>query len=160
MWVLKIPTVEHKLKRVECAEQFLASFEEKGDEYLDSIITGDVTTWVNYYTPEMKEQSKQWRYSNLLKAKKFKQEQSERTVASLWPPVFGTDMVSYWSILCPGAQQTTPTGTVRPYTNFKGLSRTNDAVGCQRRLIAPGQCASPFGLQNIDTHQGIWMGGN
>lgn len=74
-WVPKMLTEEHKRKRIECAQQFVASFEDKGEEFLDSIVTGD-ETWAHYYTPEMKEQSKQWRHSNSPKPKKFKQEKS------------------------------------------------------------------------------------
>lgn len=48
---------------------------EKGEEFLDTIVTGD-ETWANYYTPETKEQSKQWRYTHFTKVKKFKREKS------------------------------------------------------------------------------------
>lgn len=44
-WVPKMLTPEHKMKRVQCAQDFLASFEEEGKEFLDSIVTGD-ETWV------------------------------------------------------------------------------------------------------------------
>jgi len=53
----------------------LASFEEEGEEFLDSIVTGN-ETWAHYYTPETKEQSKQWRHTHSPKVKKFKQEKS------------------------------------------------------------------------------------
>ncbi|CAF4888914.1 unnamed protein product [Pieris macdunnoughi] len=74
-WVPKMLTPEHKVKRVQCAQDFLASFEEEGEEFLDSIVTGD-ETWAHYYTPETKEQSKQWRHTHWPKVKKFKQEKS------------------------------------------------------------------------------------
>ncbi|UYV62960.1 hypothetical protein LAZ67_2002627 [Cordylochernes scorpioides] len=42
------------------------------EEFLDSIVTGDVT-WVHYTTPETKEQSKQWKHTSSPKPPKFKQ---------------------------------------------------------------------------------------
>lgn len=51
-WVPKMLTPEHKVKRVQCAQDFLASFEEEGEEFLDSIVTGDETwAWETCFLP-------------------------------------------------------------------------------------------------------------
>ncbi|UYV78609.1 hypothetical protein LAZ67_16002137 [Cordylochernes scorpioides] len=68
-WVPKKLTEEHKIKRVESATEFLCRYEEEGEEYLDSIVTGD-ETWAHHYTPETKNQSKQWRHPTSPKAEK------------------------------------------------------------------------------------------
>jgi len=49
------------VKRAQCSQDFLVSFKEDGEEFLDSIVTRD-EIWAHYYTPETKEQSKQWRH--------------------------------------------------------------------------------------------------
>ncbi|UYV71188.1 hypothetical protein LAZ67_8002078 [Cordylochernes scorpioides] len=40
-WVPKKLIVEHKIKRVESAIEFLYRYEEEGEEFLDSIVTGN-----------------------------------------------------------------------------------------------------------------------
>jgi len=65
-------TAVHKQQWVEAAQEFLQWHETEGEDFLDSIVTGD-ETWVYYTTPETKEQSKQWRHSSSPKPKKFKQ---------------------------------------------------------------------------------------
>ncbi|UYV74964.1 hypothetical protein LAZ67_12001915 [Cordylochernes scorpioides] len=55
-WVPKMLTEDHKWQRVEAAQKFLDCHETDGEEFLDSIVTGD-ETWVHYTTPEIKEQS-------------------------------------------------------------------------------------------------------
>lgn len=71
-WVPKQLTEDHKRQRVECAEEVLRRYEEEKDDFLDSIVTGD-ETWAHHYTPETKQQSKQWRHPTSPKPKKFKQ---------------------------------------------------------------------------------------
>ena len=48
----------HKRDRVTILKQCLEMFQRK-DEFLHRFITVD-KTWIHYFTPEMKEQSKQW----------------------------------------------------------------------------------------------------
>ncbi|GFW50358.1 uncharacterized protein TNCV_2886641 [Trichonephila clavipes] len=67
-WVPKMLTEEHKKKRMGFALDFLTRYAEVGDEFLDHIVTGD-ETWVYHHTPESKQQSMQWRFSNSSKAK-------------------------------------------------------------------------------------------
>ncbi|KMQ86389.1 transposase [Lasius niger] len=53
------------------ALKFLTRYAEEGEEFLDSIVTGD-ETWVYHHTPESKQQSLQWRHTHSPKIKKFK----------------------------------------------------------------------------------------
>jgi [histone H3]-lysine36 N-dimethyltransferase SETMAR len=78
-WVPRMLTDEHKRKRMECAQQFLQQCETNKEQLLNSIVTGD-ETWVFHFTPESKQQSREWRHTNSPKPKKFKQLQSARKV--------------------------------------------------------------------------------
>ena len=49
----------HKRDRVTILKQCLEMFQRNPDEFLHRFITVD-KTWIHYFTPEMKEQSKQW----------------------------------------------------------------------------------------------------
>lgn len=70
-WVPKMLTDDHKKNRMGSALTFLTRYADKGDEFLDSIVTGD-ETWVYHHTPESKRQSLQWRHTHSPKTKKFK----------------------------------------------------------------------------------------
>ncbi|UYV78802.1 hypothetical protein LAZ67_16002829 [Cordylochernes scorpioides] len=72
IWVPKMLTEDHKRQRVYVAQKFLDCHKTDGEEFLDSIVTGDVT-WVHYTTLETKEQSKQWNHISSPKPLKFKQ---------------------------------------------------------------------------------------
>lgn len=74
-WVPRMLTENHKQQRVVCAKQFLQQCEDNKEEFLDSIVTGD-ETWAFHFTPETKQQSREWRHSTSPKPKKFKQTQS------------------------------------------------------------------------------------
>ena len=54
-WVPTMLMDDHKTKRMGSALKFLMRHAQEGDEFLDSIVTGD-ETWVFHHTPE----SKQW----------------------------------------------------------------------------------------------------
>jgi hypothetical protein len=62
-WVPKILTDDHKTKRMGSALKFLTCYIQEGEEFLDSIVTGD-ETWVFHHTPESKQQSLQWRHTH------------------------------------------------------------------------------------------------
>jgi len=55
-WVPKISTDDHKTKRMGSALKFLTRYALEGDEFLDSIVTGE-ETWIFHHTPESKQQS-------------------------------------------------------------------------------------------------------
>jgi len=54
-WVPKMLTDDHKTKRMGSALKFLTRYAQEGDEFLDSIVTGD-ETWGFHHTPESKQQ--------------------------------------------------------------------------------------------------------
>lgn len=58
-WVPRLLTEEQKRNRLTTSEQCLAVFKRNPKEFLRRFVTVD-ETWVHHYTPEMKEQSKQW----------------------------------------------------------------------------------------------------
>ncbi|UYV62358.1 hypothetical protein LAZ67_2000261 [Cordylochernes scorpioides] len=72
IWVPKMLTEDHKRQRVDAAQKFPDCHKTDGEEFLDSIVTGDVT-WVHYTTPETKEQSKEWKHTSSPKPLTFKQ---------------------------------------------------------------------------------------
>jgi len=53
-WVPKMLTDDHKTKRKCSALKFLSRYAEEGDEFPESIVTGD-ETWGFYHTPESKQ---------------------------------------------------------------------------------------------------------
>ncbi|KAG5308973.1 SETMR methyltransferase, partial [Pseudoatta argentina] len=48
-WVPKQLTDQHKLNRVEVGQEFLRRYKLHGDEFLRSIVTGDVLPWIKNY---------------------------------------------------------------------------------------------------------------
>lgn len=74
-WVPRMLTEDHKRQRVETSRQFLQQWADQKEEFLDSVVTGD-ETWVFHFTPETKQQSREWRHSTSPKPRKFKQTQS------------------------------------------------------------------------------------
>lgn len=58
-WVPRLLTVDQKRKRVTTSEACLAMYNRNPSEFLRRYVTVD-ETWVHHYTPETKQQSKQW----------------------------------------------------------------------------------------------------
>lgn len=58
-WVPRLLTVDNKRNRVTTSEQCLKLFQRNPNEFMRRYVTVD-ETWIHYYTPETKEQSKQW----------------------------------------------------------------------------------------------------
>ncbi|XP_017791911.1 PREDICTED: histone-lysine N-methyltransferase SETMAR-like [Habropoda laboriosa] len=58
-WVPRMLTEDHKRQRVEAAREFLQAYETDGEDFLDSIVTGDETC--------------QWKHPESPKPRKFKQ---------------------------------------------------------------------------------------
>jgi hypothetical protein len=54
---------DRKTKRMGSALKFLMCYAQEGDEFLESIVTGD-ETWVFHHNPESKQQSLQWRHTH------------------------------------------------------------------------------------------------
>jgi len=63
-------TNDHKTKRMGSEPKFLTRYAQEGDEFLDSIVTGD-GTWGFHHTPESKQQSLQWRHTHSPRTKKL-----------------------------------------------------------------------------------------
>jgi len=68
-WVPRLLTVDHD--RVTISKQCLEMFQRNSDKFLRRFITVD-ETWIHYFTPETKEQSKQWTSSGEPVPKKAK----------------------------------------------------------------------------------------
>jgi len=58
-WVPRLLTPDQKRTRLNISQQCLDQFQRNPAEFLRRFITVD-ETWIHHYTPEMKEQSKQW----------------------------------------------------------------------------------------------------
>ncbi|QQP58373.1 Putative mariner transposase [Caligus rogercresseyi] len=57
-WVPRLLTIDHKRNRVTTSMECLALFNRNKDEFFRRFVTVD-ETWIHYYTPETKQQSKQ-----------------------------------------------------------------------------------------------------
>ena len=57
-WVPRLLTLEN----VKMSEQSLTRFQHNQQDFLFRFVTTD-ETWVHYYTPETKQQSKQWKHA-------------------------------------------------------------------------------------------------
>ncbi len=71
-WVPRQLTDEHRKNQLASTLQFLTQYNEQGNDLIERIVTGD-ETWVHFWTPEMKEQSRVWKTKGEETPKKFKQ---------------------------------------------------------------------------------------
>jgi len=78
-WVPRMLTKDHQRQRTDSSRKFLRRYAHENDNFLDSIVTGD-ETWAFHFTPETKQQSREWRHSSLPKPRKFKRTQSASKV--------------------------------------------------------------------------------
>ena len=58
-WVPRLLTPDNKYNRETTSEQCLTLFKRNPKEFLRRFVTDD-EKWIHWYTPETKEQSKQW----------------------------------------------------------------------------------------------------
>ena len=70
-WVPCLLTADHKRARVVASEQCLGMFQRNSKEFLRRYVTVD-ETWIHYYKPETKNQSKMWTGSGESRPKKAK----------------------------------------------------------------------------------------
>jgi len=130
-WVPKILTDDRKTKRMGSALKFLTRYAQEGDEFLDSIVTGD-EKWVFHHTPESKQQSLQWRHTHSPRTKK--KIKTSFSIKKIMASVF-------WNRKgIPLAQQFMPLHTVTPWQGFDKPFKTR----CHVRVPAPPQRADPF----------------
>ncbi len=59
-WVLRQLTEDNQTLRMGWALEFLTQFHMKGNELIERIVTGD-ESWIQFWTPETKAQSKVWK---------------------------------------------------------------------------------------------------
>lgn len=59
-WIPRLLTPEQKAVRVETCRELLQRFEDGGDAYVESIVTGD-ESWLHHFDPEGKQASTQWK---------------------------------------------------------------------------------------------------
>ena len=74
-WVPCMLTEDHQWQRIDSSREFLQCYADENDNFSDSIVTGD-ETWAFHFTPETKQQSREWRHSSSPKPRKFKTTQS------------------------------------------------------------------------------------
>uniref|UniRef100_A0A803TSH8 Mos1 transposase HTH domain-containing protein n=1 Tax=Anolis carolinensis TaxID=28377 RepID=A0A803TSH8_ANOCA len=70
-WVPRMLMPEMKVHRLEICQEVLSHYENEGDAFLHSIVTGD-ETWLHHYDQETKCQSMEYRHKDSLQKKKFK----------------------------------------------------------------------------------------
>jgi histone-lysine N-methyltransferase SETMAR len=70
-WVPCMLTEDHQWQRIDSSREFLQCYADENDNFSDSIVTGD-ETWAFHFTPETKQQSREWRHSSSPKPRKFK----------------------------------------------------------------------------------------
>jgi len=70
-WVPRMLTEDHQRQRTDSSREFLQRYADENDNFLDSTVTGD-ETWAFHFTPETKQQSREWRHSSSPKPRKFK----------------------------------------------------------------------------------------
>ena len=58
-WVMRLLPADQKRTRVKISEQCLERFNKNKTDFMRRLITMD-ETWIHHYTPESKQQSKQW----------------------------------------------------------------------------------------------------
>jgi len=58
-WVLRLLTADQKRTRMKISEQCLERFNKNKTDFVRRFIIID-ETWIHHYTPESKQQSKQW----------------------------------------------------------------------------------------------------
>jgi oligoribonuclease (3'-5' exoribonuclease) len=82
-WAPKLLTENYKKNRMGAALTFVTRYTE-GDEFLDSIVTGD-ETWVFHHIPESKQQLMEWCHTHSALIKKFKTSNSiNRVMATVF----------------------------------------------------------------------------
>ena len=75
-WVPRMLTPEMKKNRLECSQENLQLMNLDWEMFKRRIITGD-ETWIHYYDPESKLQSRQWKHLGSPSPRKFKVEPSD-----------------------------------------------------------------------------------
>ena len=88
-WVPRLLTVDQKHTRRTLSHTNLNLFEEDPVNFLKRFVNMD-ETWVHQFTPEAKQESKQWKAPRLIPPKKAK---TFHQLGRLWPRFSGMQMV-------------------------------------------------------------------
>jgi len=83
-WVPRLLTADQKCPRMKISEQCLEHFNKKKTDFMHRFITMD-ETWIHHYTPESKQQSKQWTEASCSAPRQGRFHQQERS----WHWCFG-----------------------------------------------------------------------
>lgn len=78
-WVPRLLNSEHKHKQIAMAEDLQRRYFQQGEAFFRSIVTMD-ESWVSFFTPEMKAQSKQWLEKGAPPPKKAKVQNSTKKI--------------------------------------------------------------------------------
>jgi hypothetical protein len=78
-WVPRLPTADQKRTHTKISEQSLEHFNKNKTDFVRPFNTMD-ETWIHHYTPESKQQSKQWTEASCSAPKKTRSIPSARKV--------------------------------------------------------------------------------
>jgi len=81
-WVPRLLTADQKRTRMKISEQYLVRFNKNKTDFVYQFITMD-ETWIHHYTPESKQQSKQWTEASCSAPKKTRSVPSAGNVMAL-----------------------------------------------------------------------------
>jgi histone-lysine N-methyltransferase SETMAR len=94
-WVLRLFTADQKRTRMKISEQCLERFNKNKTDILHRFITMD-EMWIHHYTPESKQQSKQWTEASCSTPKKTRSVPSAgKVTASVFWDVEGILFIDY-----------------------------------------------------------------
>ena len=94
-WVPQLLTADQKSKRMKISEQCLERFNKNKTDFVRRFITMD-ETWIHHYTPESKQQSKQWTEPGCSAPKKTRSVPSEgKVMASVFWDAKGIFLIDY-----------------------------------------------------------------
>lgn len=94
-WLPRLRSVDQKLVRMQISRECLERFRKNKVDFMRRFITTD-ETWVHHYTPETKQQSKQWRHSGSPPPKKAKAVASAgKVMASIFWDAKGILLIDY-----------------------------------------------------------------
>jgi histone-lysine N-methyltransferase SETMAR len=94
-WVPRLLTADQKRTRMKISEQCLKRFNKNKTDFVYRFITMD-ETWIHHYTPESKQQSKQWTEAGFSAPKKTRSVPSAgKVMASVFWEVEGILFIDY-----------------------------------------------------------------
>ena len=93
-WVLRLLTADQKCTRMTISEQCLEHFNKNTTDFVCRFITMD-ETWIHHYTPESKQQSKQWTEAGCSATKKRSVPSVGKVMASVFWDAEGILFIDY-----------------------------------------------------------------